>query len=99
MKERYEKVGWLYKGESINLPGKNQDSNSLGNFYGRAKSGATELYEKTTSALSSVADGAKGLWNKMTGGSLQGVYNSAEIEAGMDKVLASKAAYDPGVET
>ncbi|UNE65233.1 peptidase M23 [Leptospira interrogans] len=61
--------------------------------------GPTVLYGGAIqNALSSIADGAKGLWNKMTGGSPQGVYNSAGIEAGIDKVLASKAAYDPGYE-
>ncbi len=48
--------------------------------------------------FSSVANGAKGLWNKAFGGSPQGVYNSSGIEAGIDKVLANKAAYDPGME-
>ncbi|EMO60181.1 hypothetical protein LEP1GSC133_4536, partial [Leptospira borgpetersenii serovar Pomona str. 200901868] len=61
--------------------------------------GSTVLYGGAVqNILGSIADGAKSLWNKVTGGSPQGVYNSAGIEAGMDKVLASKAAYDPGME-
>ncbi|TGK21875.1 hypothetical protein EHO98_07990 [Leptospira stimsonii] len=52
-----------------------------------------------TNVYNTVVGGAKDLWNKtFGGGSSQGVYNSSGIEAGMDKVLASKAAYDPGYE-
>ncbi|EMO61785.1 hypothetical protein LEP1GSC133_4503 [Leptospira borgpetersenii serovar Pomona str. 200901868] len=52
-----------------------------------------------TNVYNTVVGGAKDLWNKtFGGGSPQGVYNSSGIEAGMDKVLASKAAYDPGYE-
>ncbi|XDD50697.1 TIGR04388 family protein [Leptospira sp. WS92.C1] len=69
MKERYEKVGWLYKGESINIPGNGQDSNLLGNLYGKAKSGATELYGKTASVFGSVVDVTKGLWDRAFGSS------------------------------
>ncbi|WP_415857828.1 hypothetical protein [Leptospira weilii] len=52
-----------------------------------------------TNAYNSVVNGAKGLWNSAFGGRTpNGVYNSSGIEAGMDKVLNSKAAYDPGIE-
>ncbi|UPY77364.1 peptidase M23 [Leptospira weilii] len=52
-----------------------------------------------TNALNSVVNGAKGLWSSAFGGRTpNGVYNSSGIEAGMDKVLNSKAAYDPGYE-
>ncbi|EMO31886.1 hypothetical protein LEP1GSC175_0735 [Leptospira santarosai str. HAI821] len=57
------------------------------------------LGERASSLFDSVVGSAKGLWNKAFGGGTpQGVYNSSGIEAGMDKVLASKAAYDPGYE-
>ncbi|EMF82552.1 hypothetical protein LEP1GSC188_0573 [Leptospira weilii serovar Topaz str. LT2116] len=38
------------------------------------------------------------MWDKAFGRTPNGVYNSAGIEAGKDKVLNSKAAYDPGYE-
>ncbi|EKO32471.1 hypothetical protein LEP1GSC179_0096 [Leptospira santarosai str. MOR084] len=57
------------------------------------------LGERASSLFDSVVGSAKGLWNKAFGGGTpQGVYNSSGIEAGKDKVLNSKAAYDPGYE-
>ncbi|WP_025179995.1 hypothetical protein, partial [Leptospira interrogans] len=57
------------------------------------------LGEKASSLFDSVVGSAKGLWNKAFGSSTpNGVYNSAGIDAGKDKVLNSKAAYDPGYE-
>ncbi|EMM70912.1 hypothetical protein LEP1GSC038_0177, partial [Leptospira weilii str. 2006001855] len=56
------------------------------------------LGEKASSLFDSVVGGAKGLWDKAFGRTPNGVYNSAGIEAGKDKVLNSKAAYDPGYE-
>ncbi|AXR62930.1 hypothetical protein [Leptospira mayottensis] len=57
------------------------------------------LGEKASSLFDSVVGGAKGLWDKAFGSRTpNGVYNSAGIEAGKDKVLNSKAAYDPGYE-
>ncbi|MDI7230482.1 hypothetical protein QMM87_17790, partial [Leptospira santarosai] len=56
------------------------------------------LGEKASSLFDSVVGSAKGLWDKAFGRTPNGVYNSAGIEAGKDKVLNSKAAYDPGME-
>ncbi|UPY77312.1 hypothetical protein FH581_000200 [Leptospira weilii] len=82
----YDRNGYmttLNPGDSINVVGTRDRS----------------LVDRASSLLGSVVNGAKGLWNSVTGGRTpNGVYNSAGIEAGIDRVLNSKAAYDPGME-
>ncbi|WP_413462777.1 hypothetical protein [Leptospira santarosai] len=67
-------------------------------FYQYSWSKTPTLGEKASSLFDSVVGSAKGLWDKAFGRTPNGVYNSAGIEAGKDKVLNSKAAYDPGME-